>query len=64
LIAHERFSSVDRRFGLFAVENPLAGESLSRRLKIYAAFGKRLNLFAPEESAAALALEIEKGRVE
>jgi hypothetical protein len=63
LIAHERLASTDRRFGLFAAENPLAGESLSRRLKIYAAFGKRLNLYAPEESANALVLEIEKGRI-
>ncbi|MDR0487403.1 MAG: PHP domain-containing protein, partial [Treponema sp.] len=63
LIAHERLASVDRRFGLFSAENPLAAESLSQRLKIYASFGKKLNLFAPEESAAALAVEIEKGRI-
>jgi hypothetical protein len=63
LIAHERLASIDMRFGLFSVENPLAAENLSRRLEIYAAFGKRLNLHAPEESAAALALEIEKGRI-
>ncbi|MDR2718494.1 MAG: PHP domain-containing protein [Treponema sp.] len=62
LIAHERLASIDKRFGLFSTENPLASESLTQRLKIYAVLGKRLDLFHPEESAASLAVEIEKGR--
>jgi hypothetical protein len=61
LIAHERLASIDRRFGLFSRENPLAGLSLTRRLDSYAAFGKRLDLFHPEESAVGLALEIGRG---
>jgi hypothetical protein len=62
LIAHERLASIDRRFGLFSRENPMSGASLSQRLDSYAAFGKRLDLFHPEESALVLAREIEKGK--
>ena len=60
LIAHERLASIDRRFGLFSSVNPLAGASLSQRLAVYAEAGKKLDLFHPDESAAALAVEIEK----
>jgi hypothetical protein len=63
LIAHERLASIDRRFGLFSPENPLAAESLAARLAAYAACGKRLDLFHPEESAAAIAAELQKGRL-
>jgi hypothetical protein len=63
LIAHERLASLDRRLGLFSRENPLAAESLAGRLAAYAAFGRRLDLFHPEESAAAIAAEIQKGRL-
>jgi len=63
LIAHERLSSIDRRFGLFSAESPLASESLAQRLNLYAAFGKRLDLYHPEESAAGMAVEIEKGSI-
>ena len=63
LIAHERLASLDQRFGLFSPENPLAAEALTRRLAAYAACGRRLDLFHPEESAAAIAAEIEKGRL-
>jgi hypothetical protein len=63
LIAHERLASVDKRFGLCSPENPLAAESLAARLAAYAACGKRLDLFHPEESAAAIAAEIHKGRL-
>jgi hypothetical protein len=63
LIAHERLASINKRFGLFSRDNPLAGVSLSERIDSYAAFGKRLNLFRPDESAAALALEMESGSV-
>jgi hypothetical protein len=62
LIAHERLASIDKRFGLFSPGNPLAGESLPQRISFYAACGKKLDLFHPGESAAALAHEIEKGR--
>jgi hypothetical protein len=63
LIAHERLASLDQRLGLFSPENPLAAENLARRLAAYAAFGRRLDLFHPEESAAAIAAEIQKGRL-
>jgi hypothetical protein len=63
LIVHERFASIDKRFGLFSRENPLAGSSLVQRIDTYAAFGKRLDLFHPDESAASLVLELEKGRI-
>jgi hypothetical protein len=63
LIAHERIASIDKRYGLFSPENPLAGLSLAGRLASYAAFGKRLDLSHPEDSAAGIAHEIEKGRI-
>ncbi|MDR1253042.1 MAG: PHP domain-containing protein [Treponema sp.] len=63
LIAHEKLASIDKRYGLFSPENPLAGASLSGRLSTYAALGKKLDLFHPEVSAAALAAEIEKGEI-
>jgi hypothetical protein len=62
LIAHERLASIDKRFGLFSAKNPMASESLTQRLRVYAVLGKRLDLFHPEESAAVMAAEIEKGR--
>jgi len=58
LIAHERLSSVDARFGLFSPENPLAGETLNRRISIYAAIGKKFDLFNPDESAVVIAEEL------
>jgi hypothetical protein len=61
LIAHERLSSVETRFGFFSKDNPLAGTDLSKRLAIYAGLGKNLDLFHPDESAAAIALQLEKG---
>ncbi|MDR0585285.1 MAG: PHP domain-containing protein [Treponema sp.] len=63
LIAHERIASIDRRCGLFSPENPLAALSLAERLASYAAFGKRLDLSHPGDSAAGMVLEIEKGRI-
>jgi hypothetical protein len=61
LIAHERLASVDSSFGLFSPENPLAGESLQRRLAVYAAAGKKLDLHQPDESAAEIAVQMKKG---
>ncbi|GHU03096.1 hypothetical protein FACS1894147_06430 [Spirochaetia bacterium] len=62
LIAHERLASIEPRFGLFSEDNPLASLSLAGRLAAYADAGKRLELYHPEESAAAIAEEIAKGR--
>jgi hypothetical protein len=61
LIAHERLASVDKRFGLFYAANPLAAHSLNERLSFYAAFGKKLDLHNPDESAASIAEEIMQG---
>jgi hypothetical protein len=62
LIAHERLASVSGPYGLFSGENPLASTGLTQRLAIYANMGKKLDLYHPDESAAALAAEIDKGR--
>jgi hypothetical protein len=40
LIAHERLSSLDKSLGLFAPDNPLATESLEKRLAVYADVGR------------------------
>ena len=61
LIAHERLASVDTRFGLFSTDNPYARADLSQRLAVYAAVGKKFDLFHPIESAAAIAAHWEKG---
>ncbi|MCL2043683.1 MAG: PHP domain-containing protein [Treponema sp.] len=63
LIAHERLASVDTHFGLFSRENPLAGMELPQRLAAYAAAGKKLDLFRPDESAAAIAIQLKRGDV-
>jgi len=61
LIAHERLSGVDRRYGLFSPDSPLASLGLEKRLAAYAAFGRKLDKRDPDESAADIALEIDKG---
>jgi hypothetical protein len=61
LIAHERLASVDARYGLFSETNPVSSMSLPERLSFYAGLGKKLDLFHPDESAAKLAKEIDKG---
>ena len=63
LIAHERLATIDKRFGLFSKENPVAALKLAERLAVYASFGKKLDLYHPDASAAAIAEEIEKGRL-
>jgi len=61
LIAHERLASVDVRYGIFSEHNPLASMDLAARLAVYAGVGKKLDLYHPDESAAGLAAEIDKG---
>jgi len=63
LIAHERLASVDTRYGIFSERNPLASMDLAGRLAIYAGTGRKLDLYHPEESAAALAAQIDKGGI-
>jgi len=63
LIAHERLSGIDKKYGLFSKNNPLNCESLFKRIEIYACFGKKLDLYHPDDSAAVIAAEIDKGRI-
>jgi len=63
LIAHERLAGIDKRFGLFSKGNPLESLELNKRLNAYAVFGKKLNLYSPDESAYEIAQEIQKGRL-
>jgi hypothetical protein len=62
LIAHERLSSADLNFGLFAADNPLAGLDLAKKLAVYAAAGKDLDLNNPGASAPAIIEKIKSGR--
>jgi hypothetical protein len=62
LIAHERLASVDTRYGLFSDKNPLFSLDLAQRFEIYGGFGKKLDLYHPDESAFKIAIEIDKGR--
>jgi hypothetical protein len=62
LIAHERLSSADRRFGLFSPENPLSGAPLAERLAVYARSGRELNLKMPEESSFRIIQNLAEGR--
>jgi hypothetical protein len=62
LIAHERLSSADKRFGLFSTDNPLATEDLSVRLAAYAKAGRSLDLRHPE-SCFSIMSKIEKGNI-
>jgi hypothetical protein len=63
LIAHERLAGIDKRFGIFSGGNPLISLDLEKRLAAYASFGKKFDLCKPDESAAAIAAEIDKGRI-
>lgn len=61
LIAHERLSGIDSRFGLFSQDNPFASFELEKRLNIYSGLGKKFDLRHPDESAAESAVELIKG---
>ncbi|MDR2740558.1 MAG: PHP domain-containing protein [Treponema sp.] len=61
LIAHERLSSVDKRFGLFAPDNPLAAISLAERLAVYAGVGRRPDL-RDKTSCYTIIDDIRKGK--
>ncbi len=50
LVAHEKASSIDPRYGLFHPENPYSMESLEKRLLRYAAWGRTMDSFHPYES--------------
>jgi len=48
---------------LFSRENPLSSFIPEERLAAYSVFGKKLDLFHPDESACEIAEEIKKGRL-
>jgi hypothetical protein len=64
MIAHERLASADERYGLFSKQNPLASLELPARFAAYANFGKKLNLYHPDESAAEIAAKMEKSDID
>lgn len=49
LIAHEKLSSQNARYGLFHPENPLVDLTLSERIKRYGALGVRMDRHFPEK---------------
>jgi hypothetical protein len=51
LFAHERMANHDPALSLFAQNNPLAALSLDERVAAYAAIGKRIDPFRPDEVA-------------
>jgi len=68
MIAHERLAGIDKKYGLFSDNGPLASLDLNKKLASYAAIGKKLepqffNEDINDESAQNAALEIEKGRL-
>ena len=58
LIAHERLSSACHDLGLFSPANPLAAKPLGERLARYAAAGRSLDLWKPDESAVKIAEQL------
>lgn len=52
LIAHEKLSACDSRYGFFAQANPLATVPLSERIARYAAAGRRMDPAHPESICA------------
>jgi hypothetical protein len=63
LIAHERLASADSRLGLFAAENPLAGNPLAERIARYAAAGRNLDLKDPVASGQKIAENLLRGNL-
>jgi hypothetical protein len=61
LIAHERLASADPHLALFSPDNPFSGETLEKRLEIYAEMGKKFDPRKSDESAFTAAEKILKG---
>ncbi len=49
LVAHEKLSTIDNKYGLFCEDNPFASETLSDRIARYAAYGKKMDPNRPED---------------
>ena len=60
LAAHEKLASYKNEYGLFSAENPLAHETLAKRLAVYADLGKKLKpagTLSAEQAALSLTQE-------
>lgn len=57
LVAHEKLSAIDLKYGLFADGNPLfkSGSGLDERIRAYSGYGRALDPFDPFGSSARLA---------
>jgi hypothetical protein len=51
LIAHEKLASLDPELSLFAARHP-AGDTLARRLRVYAQIGRKIDPKRPEDAMA------------
>ena len=62
LIAHERLSGIDPRYGLFARDNPLASKPIADRIFSYGEIGRAMDKARPDDPAtlSRLARELEK----
>lgn len=62
LIAHERLSGIDARYGLFAGDNPLASKPITDRIAAYGDIGRALDRSRPDEPTmlSRLARDLEK----
>ncbi len=49
LVAHEKLSTIDQKYGLFNDDNPFASESLETRIARYATYGKKMDPNRPED---------------
>ncbi|WP_455383504.1 PHP domain-containing protein [Salinispira pacifica] len=56
LIAHEKLSGADARYGLFAADNPVASLPLAERVRRYAAAGRAMDPHLPESIASRIRL--------
>jgi hypothetical protein len=52
LIAHEKLSGLDPRYGLFSPDNPRAGLALAERIAVYARIGRAIDTRDPENPGA------------
>lgn len=62
LIAHERLSGIDSRYGLFAADNPLAAKPIAERIAAYGEIGRAIDRSRPDEATmlSRLARDLEK----
>lgn len=63
LVAHEKMSETDEKYGLFSPLNPIADLPLEKRISVYAEIGKSLDPYRPFESAAECAKKLSAGEI-